>query len=34
LRFPFASRPAIIGLGLGIVYRRTATHQIKKAGFP
>jgi hypothetical protein len=34
LRFLFASRPAIMGRGLGIVYRCIATHLIKKAGFP
>ena len=33
LRFPFASRPAIMGQVLGIVYRCIATHLIKKAGF-
>jgi len=29
----FASRPAILGQVLGIVYRCIATHLIKKAGF-
>ena len=33
LRFLFASRPAIMGEVLGIVYRAIATHPIKKAGF-
>jgi len=33
LRFLFASRPAIMGQVLGIVYRGIATHLIKKAGF-
>jgi len=33
LRFLFASRPAIMGWVLGIVYRCIATHLIKKAGF-
>ena len=33
LRFVFASRPAIMGQVLGIVYRVIATHMIKKAGF-
>ena len=33
LRFLFASRPAIMGRVLGIVYRVIATHLIKKAGF-
>ena len=33
LRFLFASRPAIMGQVLGIVYRCIATHLIKKAGF-
>jgi hypothetical protein len=32
LRFLFASRPAIMGEALGIVYRVIATHLIKKAG--
>ncbi len=32
LRFLFASRPAIMGRVLGIVYRVIATHLIKKAG--
>ncbi len=32
LRFLFASRPAIMGKVLGIVYRCIATHLIKKAG--
>ena len=32
LRFLFASRPAIMGQVLGIVYRAIATHLIKKAG--
>ncbi|MHC4092902.1 MAG: transposase [Planctomycetota bacterium] len=34
LRFLFASRPAVMGQVLGIVYRVIATHLIKKAGFP
>ena len=33
LRFLFASCPAIMGQVLGIVYRCTATHLVKKAGF-
>ncbi len=33
LRFLFATRPAIMGQVLGIVYRVIATHLIKKAGF-
>jgi len=33
LRFLFASRPAIMGKVLGIVYRAIATHLVKKAGF-
>ena len=33
LRFLFASRPAIMGQVLGIVYRCIATHLIKKVGF-
>jgi hypothetical protein len=33
LRFLFASRPAIMGQVLGIVYRCIATHLVKKAGF-
>ncbi len=33
LRFLFASRPAIMGQVLGIVYRCIATHLIKKGGF-
>ena len=33
LRFLFASRPAIMGQVLGIVYRVIAGHLIKKAGF-
>ena len=33
LRFLFESRPAIMGQVLGIVYRCTATHLVKKAGF-
>jgi hypothetical protein len=33
LRLLFASRPAIMGKVLGIVYRVIATHLIKKAGF-
>ena len=33
LRFLFASRPAMMGRVLGIVYRCIATHPIKKAGF-
>jgi hypothetical protein len=32
LRFLFASRPAVMGKVLGIVYRYIATHLIKKAG--
>jgi hypothetical protein len=32
LRFLFASRPAIMGKVLNIVYRTVATHLIKKAG--
>jgi hypothetical protein len=32
LRFLFATRPAVIGRVLGIVYRPLATHQIRKAG--
>lgn len=32
LRFLFATRPAIMGRVLGIVYRAIATHLIKKAG--
>ena len=32
LRFLFASRPAIMGQVLGVVYRCIATHLIKKAG--
>ena len=32
LRFLFASRPAVMGRVLGIVYRCIATHLIKKAG--
>jgi hypothetical protein len=32
LRFLFASRPAIMGQVLGIVYRAIATHQGRKAG--
>ena len=31
LRFLFASRPAIMGKVLGIVYPAIATHQVKKA---
>ncbi len=33
LRFLFASRPAVMGQVLGIVYRCIAAHLIKKAGF-
>ena len=33
LRFLFASRPAVMGRVLGIVYRCIATHLISKAGF-
>ncbi len=33
LRFLFASRPAIMGKVLGIVYRAIATHLSRKAGF-
>jgi len=33
LRFLFASRPAIMGQVLGIVYRVIAGHLIRKAGF-
>ena len=33
LRFLFASRPAIMGRVLGIVYRAIATHLIHKAGY-
>jgi ribosomal protein S27E len=33
LRFLFASRPAIMGKVLGIVYRAIAAHLVKKAGF-
>ena len=33
LRFLLASRPAVMGRVLGIVYRAMATHLIKKAGF-
>ena len=33
LRYLFASRPGVMGRVLDIVYRCTATHQIKKAGF-
>jgi len=33
LRFLFASRPAIMGGVLRIVYRCIATHLIRKAGF-
>jgi ribosomal protein S27E len=32
LRFLFATRPAVMGQVLGIVYRTLATHQIRKAG--
>lgn len=32
LRFPFATRAAILGQVLGIVYRAIATHLVKKAG--
>jgi len=32
LRFLFASRPAVMGRVLGIVYRVIATHLVKKAG--
>ena len=33
LRFLFASRPAIMGKVLGIVYRTIATHLSRKAGY-
>ena len=33
LRFLFASRPAIMGRVLGIVYRAIATHLRRKAGY-
>jgi hypothetical protein len=33
LRFLFASRPAIMGKVLGIVYRTIATHLTRKAGY-
>ena len=33
LRFLFASRPAIMGHVLGIVYRVIASHLIQEAGF-
>ena len=33
LRFLFATRPAIMGAVLGIVYRVIATHLVRKAGF-
>jgi len=33
LRFLFASKPAVMGKVLGIVYRAIATHLIHKAGF-
>jgi hypothetical protein len=33
LRFLFASRPAIMGKVLGIVYRTIATHLAKNAGY-
>jgi hypothetical protein len=33
LRFLFASRPAVMGEVLGIVYRCIATHLVRKAGF-
>lgn len=33
LRFLFASRPAIMGQVLGIIYRVIATHLTKKAGY-
>ena len=32
LRFLFATRPAVMGRVLGIVYRTLATHQTRKAG--
>jgi len=32
LRFLFASRPAVMGQVLGIVYRTIVTHLIKEAG--
>jgi hypothetical protein len=32
LRFLFATRPAVMGEVLGIVYRVIATHLVKKAG--
>jgi len=34
LRFLLASRPAITGQVLGIVYRVISTHLVKKAGYP
>jgi hypothetical protein len=34
LRFLFASKPAIMGRVLAIVYRSVATHLINKAGVP
>jgi hypothetical protein len=33
LRFPFVSRPEIMGRVLGMVYRVVATHSVKKAGY-
>ena len=33
LRFLFATRPAVMGKVLGIVYRTLATHQVRKAGY-
>ena len=33
LRFLFATRPAVMGRVLGIVYRTLAAHQARKAGF-
>ena len=33
LRFLFASKPAITGKALGIVYRTISTHISKKAGY-
>jgi len=33
IRFLLASRPAIIGQALGVVYRVIYTHLVKKAGY-
>ena len=33
LRFLFATRPAVMGRVLAIVYRTLATHQLHKAGY-